>query len=112
MLAQGVCIGLGSGCLFIPSVGIIPTYFSTRKTLAMGLAASGSSIAGIFGTRMGMSTLCAGLGTSVGNPVAGAIVESRSWVGVSLFCACALVVGTIFVAGARDVRSRRVMEQV
>lgn len=47
MLAQGVCIGLGSGCLFIPSVGIIPTYFSTRKALATGLAASGSSIAGV-----------------------------------------------------------------
>lgn len=29
MLAQGICIGLGSGCLFIPSVGIVSTYFST-----------------------------------------------------------------------------------
>lgn len=47
ILAQGVCIGVGSGCLFIPSVGIIPTYFTTKKALATGIAASGSSIAGI-----------------------------------------------------------------
>lgn len=47
MLAQGVCVGLGSGCLFIPSVGIVSTYFSTRKALATGLAVSGSSIAGV-----------------------------------------------------------------
>lgn len=293
MLAQGICIGLGSGCLFIPSVGIIPTYFNTRKALATGLAASGSSVAGviypiaftrlqqsigfpwaarviafimlgtlsitiatfrvrilpperrrlfdpqafrdvpfmlfnatafftcvglyvpyfyisdysttvatmssslafymvpilsagsafgrilpnffadktgplnmiaictcaafilaycwlaiantpgiivfcvlygffsgtfvslqptsvvtlspslaIFGTRMGMSTLCAGLGTLVGNPLAGAIVGKGTWLGLRLFCACALAVGTVFVAGARVVKSRRVMDQV
>lgn len=47
MLAQGICIGLGSGCLFVPSVGIVTTYFSTRKSLAMGLASSGSSVAGV-----------------------------------------------------------------
>lgn len=47
MLAQGICIGLGSGCLFIPSVGIVSTYFSTRKALATGLAVSGSSIGGV-----------------------------------------------------------------
>lgn len=47
MLAQGICIGLGSGCLFVPSVGIVTTYFSTRKALATGIAASGSSIAGV-----------------------------------------------------------------
>lgn len=47
MLAQGVCIGIGSGCLFIPSVGIVSTYFSTRKALATGLSVSGSSVAGV-----------------------------------------------------------------
>jgi MFS family permease len=46
-LAQGLAIGLGSGCLFIPSVAIVSTYFSTKKSLATGIAASGSSIAGI-----------------------------------------------------------------
>ncbi|KKA20232.1 hypothetical protein T310_5738 [Rasamsonia emersonii CBS 393.64] len=45
MLAQGIVIGLGSGCLFVPSVAILPTYFSTKKAFAQGLAASGSSLA-------------------------------------------------------------------
>jgi MFS family permease len=47
ILAQGICVGIGSGCLFIPSVAIVSTYFSTKKSLATGIAASGSSIAGI-----------------------------------------------------------------
>lgn len=47
MLAQAVVIGLGNGCLFIPSVAILPQYFSTRKALANGLAASGSGLGGI-----------------------------------------------------------------
>lgn len=44
MLAQAFCIGLGAGCLFVPGVSILPTYFSTRKALATGIAVSGSSL--------------------------------------------------------------------
>ncbi|KAK5235599.1 hypothetical protein LTR47_003072 [Exophiala xenobiotica] len=47
MLAQAFCIGIGNGCLFIPSVAILPQYFSTKKALANGLAASGSSLGGV-----------------------------------------------------------------
>jgi MFS family permease len=47
LLAQGLCIGIGMGCLFIPSVAILSTYFSTRIGLAIGIAASGSSFGGI-----------------------------------------------------------------
>lgn len=47
MLAQGVTVGLGSGCLFVPSVAIVSTYFTTKKSFATGIAASGSSIGGI-----------------------------------------------------------------
>ncbi|CEJ94781.1 hypothetical protein VHEMI10293 [[Torrubiella] hemipterigena] len=47
VLAQGVCIGLGSGLIYVPAVAILPTYFSTRLGLAVGLAAAGSSIGGI-----------------------------------------------------------------
>lgn len=47
MLAQAFCIGIGNGCLFIPSVAILPQYFSTRKALANGIAASGSSLGGV-----------------------------------------------------------------
>ena len=44
MLSQGICVGLGSGCLFIPSVAILPQYFTTKKAFANGIAASGSSL--------------------------------------------------------------------
>lgn len=47
ILAQGICIGLASGCLFVPSVAILPQYFKRRRGLANGLAASGSSIGGV-----------------------------------------------------------------
>lgn len=47
VLAQGVVIGLGNGFLFVPGVATIPQYFSTKKALANGIAASGSSIGGI-----------------------------------------------------------------
>ncbi|WPG98119.1 Hypothetical protein R9X50_00090500 [Acrodontium crateriforme] len=47
ILAQGFVIGIGGGCLFIPAVAILPTYFSSRIGLAIGLAASGSSMGGI-----------------------------------------------------------------
>ena len=47
VVAQGFVVGLGCGCLFVPCVAIIPSYFSTKKALAQGLAASGSSLGGI-----------------------------------------------------------------
>jgi MFS family permease len=47
MLAHGICAGLGSGSLFVPSVAILPQYFKKRRGLANGLAASGSSIGGL-----------------------------------------------------------------
>lgn len=47
ILAQGFCIGIGAGCLFVPAVAILPTYFRTKLGLAVGLAASGSSMGGV-----------------------------------------------------------------
>ncbi|KAK4498626.1 hypothetical protein PRZ48_009136 [Zasmidium cellare] len=47
VLAQGFAIGLGGGCLFVPAVAVLPTYFRRDIGLAMGVAASGSSIGGI-----------------------------------------------------------------
>lgn len=47
LLAQGFCVGIGAGCLFIPSVAILPTYFTTKLGLAVGCAAAGSSMGGI-----------------------------------------------------------------
>lgn len=47
VLAQGICVGLGAGCLFVPSVSVLPTYFSSKIGLAIGIGSSGSSIGGI-----------------------------------------------------------------
>lgn len=47
MLAQGICVGFGAGCLFLPSIAIVPSYFTTKKAFAMSIAASGSSLGGV-----------------------------------------------------------------
>lgn len=47
LLAQAFCIGIGTGGLFVPSVAILSTYFTTKIATAMGLAAAGSSIGGV-----------------------------------------------------------------
>lgn len=44
VLAQGVMVGIGNGLLFLPSIAIVPQYFSKRKALASGIVAAGSSI--------------------------------------------------------------------
>ncbi|TGO34697.1 hypothetical protein BHYA_0185g00010 [Botrytis hyacinthi] len=47
ILAQGVMFGIGSGCLFIPSIAVLPAYFDKKQVLALGVAASGSAIGGV-----------------------------------------------------------------
>ncbi|KAF3007454.1 hypothetical protein E8E13_004220 [Curvularia kusanoi] len=47
LLAQAFCIGIGTGALFVPSVAILSTYFSTRIGMAIGIAAAGSSFGGV-----------------------------------------------------------------
>lgn len=44
ILAQGVMFGIGSGCLFIPSIAVLPAYFDKKSALTLGVAASGSAI--------------------------------------------------------------------
>lgn len=43
-LAQGVVVGLGAGCLFVPSVAIVSTYFTSKRALMTGFTAAGGSI--------------------------------------------------------------------
>ncbi|KAK5085006.1 hypothetical protein LTR70_007714 [Exophiala xenobiotica] len=47
LLAQGVCFGWGMGFLFVGSVGIIPQWFTTRKSVANAVAAAGSGCGGL-----------------------------------------------------------------
>ncbi|MCJ1330040.1 Tubulin beta chain (Beta tubulin) [Thelotrema lepadinum] len=46
-LSQGVCFGLGLGFLFVGSVGIVPQWFSTKRSLANGIGTAGSGLGGL-----------------------------------------------------------------
>ncbi|KAK7416975.1 hypothetical protein QQX98_004886 [Neonectria punicea] len=47
LLAQGVCVGIGNGCLFCPVLAVLSTYFARRRALAMGISACGSVTGGL-----------------------------------------------------------------
>ncbi|KAL8794102.1 MAG: hypothetical protein Q9195_003287 [Heterodermia aff. obscurata] len=47
LLAQAFCVGIGSGLLGLTSVAVIPLYFRKKRMVATGIAATGSSAAGI-----------------------------------------------------------------
>jgi len=46
-LAQGICIGLGFGCLFVPSLALVSTYFSSRRSMALAITVSGGATGGL-----------------------------------------------------------------
>jgi MFS family permease len=46
-LSQGLAFGLGMGFLFVVSVGIVPQWFSKRRSFANSIAAAGSGIGGL-----------------------------------------------------------------
>ncbi|KAI9776708.1 MAG: hypothetical protein M1839_009435 [Geoglossum umbratile] len=47
LIAQGFCVGMGSSFLWLPSVVVIAQYFDSKIMLATGIAATGSSAAGV-----------------------------------------------------------------
>ena len=47
LLAQGICVGIANGCLFCPGVALVSSYFSGKKSLALGISASGSAVGGL-----------------------------------------------------------------
>lgn len=46
-LTQGACFGYGMGFLYITASGILPQWFSKRRSLALGIASSGSGLGGL-----------------------------------------------------------------
>lgn len=44
MLAQGIFVGMGLGCLYTPYSCVILSHFSKRRGLAFGIASTGSAI--------------------------------------------------------------------
>lgn len=43
-LAQGICVGLGAGCLFLPGVAMMATCFTSKRAFMIGIANTGGSI--------------------------------------------------------------------
>lgn len=46
-LAQGVCVGVGMGLLFCPTVTLVSTYFSKHRAIGIAITASGTATGGI-----------------------------------------------------------------
>jgi MFS transporter, MCT family, solute carrier family 16 (monocarboxylic acid transporters), member 3 len=46
-LSQGLCIGLGQGLMWLPSVTLISTYFIRKRVFAVTAAATGTSTGGV-----------------------------------------------------------------
>ncbi|KAF2168688.1 hypothetical protein M409DRAFT_65553 [Zasmidium cellare ATCC 36951] len=45
-LSQSICVGIGSGLVFVPAVSTVAQAFSTKQPIALGLASTGSAIGG------------------------------------------------------------------
>ncbi|KFZ03571.1 hypothetical protein V502_10835 [Pseudogymnoascus sp. VKM F-4520 (FW-2644)] len=46
-LAQGICQGIGHGLVFAPTVGLVATYFSKHRSLAVAITTGGSGTGGV-----------------------------------------------------------------
>ncbi|KAF4306298.1 putative transporter ESBP6 [Botryosphaeria dothidea] len=46
-LSQGVCFGWGMGFLYITATAVLPPWFSTHRSLAVGLSTSGAGLGGL-----------------------------------------------------------------
>lgn len=46
MLSQAALIGVGTGFLYIPSLALLPRYFSKKRAIATGIVTAGSSLGG------------------------------------------------------------------
>lgn len=63
ILSQGICCGLGSGCLVTPAVSVVSTYFEKKRSLAIGLGTCGSVTGGLVFSAMARQLIpSAGIG--------------------------------------------------
>lgn len=47
LITQGVMTGLGGGIFFTPSLGLVATYFSKKRAIALGVASTGNAAGGV-----------------------------------------------------------------
>ncbi|KAL5425938.1 hypothetical protein PMIN07_011761 [Paraphaeosphaeria minitans] len=46
-LAQGICMGLGAGLLYIPSLALVGIWFEKKRAMALGIVMSGIAVGGV-----------------------------------------------------------------
>ncbi|RYN39645.1 hypothetical protein AA0113_g8681 [Alternaria arborescens] len=46
-LSQGLCMGLGAGLLYIPSLAMVGVWFSKKRAVALGIVMSGIAVGGV-----------------------------------------------------------------
>ena len=44
LLSQGICLGVGSGILYVPSLALVAASFITRRAMAVTIVTAGSNI--------------------------------------------------------------------
>ncbi|PVH97936.1 MFS monocarboxylate transporter-like protein [Periconia macrospinosa] len=47
LLSQGICMGLGAGLLYIPSLALVGIWFDKKRAVAMGIVMSGIAVGGV-----------------------------------------------------------------
>ena len=47
LLTQGICVGFGSGLLYVPAVAVVSNQFTTKRAVALGVAATGTAVGGV-----------------------------------------------------------------
>ena len=86
--------------------GVFYGFFSGTFVSLIGPIVSGLSVRTphLIGTRLGMAASFAGVGLLVGNPIAGAILESGGWVGLQVWAGSLIVASGLCVLCARALR--------
>ncbi|KAK7733339.1 hypothetical protein SLS53_008236 [Cytospora paraplurivora] len=92
-LAQSLCFGLGAAGIFVPGLVAASQYFKTKRALAVGIVASGSSVGGVvfpiflaqlfdqvgFGATMRWTALMVGILLVIANVLVVPPMKPKGW---------------------------------
>jgi MFS family permease len=54
LLAQGICVGIGSAILYVPSISLVASRFRRHRALAVCIATSGTAIGSLAHSSQGL----------------------------------------------------------
>jgi MFS family permease len=96
-LSQGLAFGFGMGFLFVASVGIVPQWFSKRRSFANSIAAAGSGIGAVIYS-LGANAMIEAIGLGWGFRVLAIVTASVNTICTLLVRDRNKAVGARFVA--------------